>query len=341
MQPCTLESPSIRISGNSGYSRNGETVTLFVDRIDNVNNGTASSDELALQLWACQIPYYGGPLTDSKIAEYPLGTLQPNHYLASVKSDLPASFPESGDYAMTMVIAEWDGEGFNRIHDYHNYPCRDVFLHPGLDGPVEFQLADTQRIVVNVGRIHNPRAPNNISGTLSLELWALHEPYAGGYFSGHPLAAVTLGSLAGGESWQDCTYELEIAPPATGTYSLTLMLREWANNGYLTRDHFNLADTVTFPLASASTHASETTIANTALDQVSSPPKPREQESRITATEQAGDHERDTSTQVMKDIEEETRTTGVSESLSLPNENNKPGNLVRQLLEKLINRLGL
>ena len=50
MQACTLESPSIRISGNSGYSRDGETVTLFVDRIDNVNTGTVSSNELALHI---------------------------------------------------------------------------------------------------------------------------------------------------------------------------------------------------------------------------------------------------------------------------------------------------
>jgi hypothetical protein len=76
MPPCTLESPCIRISGNSGYSRDGETVSLFVDRMDNVNNGNASSDELALQLWACHIPYYGGPLTDWKIAESSLGTMQ-------------------------------------------------------------------------------------------------------------------------------------------------------------------------------------------------------------------------------------------------------------------------
>ena len=341
MTPCTLESPFIRISGNSGYSRNGETVSLFVDRVDNVSNGTFSSDELALQLWACHIPYYGGPLTDWKIAESPLGTLQPNHYLAPVKSDMPANFPESGDYAMALVIAEWDGEGFNRIHDYHNYPCRDVFLHPCLDSPVGYLILDTQNIVVNVGRIHNPRAQDNISGTLSLELWALPEPYSGGDFSGSPLAAITLGSLAGGESWQDCTYELEIAPPANGTYTLTLMLREWASNGYVTRDHSNLADAVTFPLATAANFASEDMIADTALDQVPTPPQYQEQESGVTAMEHASSAEHDTTAQVVKDVEDLRMAAGASENVSTPVEANRPVSFVRQLLERLKNRIGL
>ena len=334
MPPCTLESPCIRISGNSGYSRDGEAVSLFVDRIDNVSNGTVSSDELALQLWACHIPYYGGPLTDWKIAESPLGTLLPNHYLAPVKSAIPASFPESGDYAMTLVIAEWDGAGFNRIHDYHNYPSRDVFLHPCLDSPVEHLMLDRQRIVVNVGRIHNPRAPNNISGTLALELWALPGPYAGGDFSGQPLAAVTLGSLAGGESWQNCTYELEITPPATGTCTLTLMLREWVGNGYVTRDHSNLADALTFPLATAATHASETVIADPALNQVPHPPQSLEQEHVETAMEPARGTGRDTSSPVLNDSEDVLPAAGASENASNPFEANKAGNLLRRLLEK-------
>lgn len=262
MPPSTVEHPAIRISGNSGYSRQGDTVSLFVDRIDNLNDAGIASGDLALQLWACQAPYNGGPLTGWKLAEHPLGTLWPNHYLAPVTADVQADFPESGDYAIALVVTEWDGEGYNRIHDFHNYPRRDLFLHPRIAGPVCYQCVDSTHIVVDVGRIENPREPDNLSGTLALELWALPGPYAGGAFAGHALAGFTLGSFPGGESWQDCRYELEMSPPPAGSYALVLMLREWVGNGYVTRDHSNLAHELTFPIVAAVSGAGETVTAD-------------------------------------------------------------------------------
>ncbi len=241
MIPHTVEHPYILFNGNSGYTWHADRVSLFADRIDNTADSGASSSDLALQLWACQAPYHGGPLIGWKLAELPLGPLQANHYLAPVDSETRASFPAAGDYSIALVIAEWDGTGFNRIHDYHNYPNRDLFLHPRFDGPVGYRCVGAGRIVVEAGGIHNPRNPDNISGTLALELWALPEPYAGGAFTGHALAAVTLGSLAGGASWQDCVHELELTPPPAGTYTLTLMLREWTGDGYVSRDHVNFA----------------------------------------------------------------------------------------------------
>jgi hypothetical protein len=262
MPPSTVEHPYIRINGNSVYSRHGDTVSLFVDRIDNLNDAGITSGDLALQLWACETPYSGGPLTGWKLAEHPLGPLWPNHYLAPVKADVQAVFPESGDYAVALVVAEWDGEGYNRVHDFHNYPSRDLFLHPRFAGSVGYHYDEHGRIVVEVKRIESPRDPDNLSGTLALELWALPEPYAGGAFAGHALAAVTLGTLRGGESWQECAYDLQITAPPPGAYALALMLREWAGEGYVTRDYGNLADAVTFPIVAAVPEASETVVAD-------------------------------------------------------------------------------
>jgi hypothetical protein len=132
MPPHSVENAFIQFSGNSGYSRHGDTVSLYADRIDNQYNCGFTSGSLALQLWACQAPYNGGSLTGWKLAESKLGILEANHFIAPVKADVPSHFPEHGDYAIVLVIAEWDGEDFNLIHDYHNYPCRDVFLHPRL-----------------------------------------------------------------------------------------------------------------------------------------------------------------------------------------------------------------
>lgn len=277
MPPHTVEHPYIRINGNSGYSRHGDIVSLFVDRIDNENADDILSGDLAVQLWACETPYSGGRLTGWKLAEHQLGTLRPKHYLAPVTAEVPADFPESGDYAITLMITEWGGEGYDRIHDFHNYPSRDLFVHPCLKGPVEYQCPDAQRLVVQIGRIENPREPENLSGTLALELWALPESYAGGAFAGHALAAVTLGSLSGGETWQDCSYELEMKAPPPGTYALVLMLREWVGGGYVTRDHVNLTDEMTFPIVAAVHQASEIGPADVPADRrtgQSQPPQP-------------------------------------------------------------------
>ena len=268
MTPHTIENPFIQFNGNSGYSRHGDTVSLFADRIDNIDRASITSGSLALQLWACPAPYNGGVLTGWKLAEFPLGILQASHFLAPVKSDVPATLPESGDYAMVLVIAEWNGEGFNLIHDFHNYPNHDIFLHPRLDGLLGYRCVDDNRLVVDVERIHNPRDLDNMSGTLSLELWALGEPYVVGDFAGHALAGVTLGSLAGGASWQDCTYDLEISPPPAGTYTLVLMLREWVGNGYVTRDRSNFRDRVTFPLLTPTPSVSENVITDSAPSEV-------------------------------------------------------------------------
>ena len=207
MPAYSVENAFVQFSGNTGYSRHGDSVSLYADRIDNLNNSGLTSGSLALQLWACQAPYTGASLTAWKLAELKLGILEANHFIAPVKSDVPADFPEHGEYAIVLVIAEWDGEGFNLIHDFRSYPYRDVFLHPRLEGLVGYRFISRGHLVLSVERIHNPRGSDNMSGTLSLELWALPEPYVVGDFAGHALGAVTLGTLAGGRSWQDGSYE--------------------------------------------------------------------------------------------------------------------------------------
>ena len=97
-------------------------MSLFADRIDNLNSAVITSGSLALQLWACPAPCNGGVFTGWKLAELLLGILQANHFQAPVKSDVPANLPESEDYAIVLVIAKGDGEGFNIIHDFHNCP---------------------------------------------------------------------------------------------------------------------------------------------------------------------------------------------------------------------------
>lgn len=286
MTPHTFEHPYIRFNGNTGYARQGDTVILFADRIENRNQDTAS-DELSLQLWACESPYTGGSLTGWRLAGFPLGVLPPGESLETVRSAVPAGFPESGDFAISLVIAEWDGEGFNLVHDFHNYPCRDLFVHPRLEGTLGYRCLDDTHLVVEVERIHNPRDPENMSGTLSLELWALYEPYGGGDFQGHALGAITLGSLAGGNSWQQCAYDMEIAVPPADTYTLVLMLREWSGNGYITRDHCNFSYPVMFPIDMSAARTSESLTANELREEVAPAPQAEEVVAQTVGAEPA------------------------------------------------------
>jgi hypothetical protein len=205
---------------------------------------------------------------------------------------------------MALVIAEWDGEGFNRVHDFHNYPNRDVFLHPRLEGLVGYHFLNERRVAVDVGRIYNPRDLENSSGTLVLELWALPGPYNGGAFEGHALACITLGSLNGGESWQDCAYELEMTQPQAGSYALALMLREWVGNGYVTRDHTNFAFPVVFPVAIAEHETSEVIEVDTRLAQVVSYRQSASQQSAVALSEDVTDTENQAEPSQPKDMKQ-------------------------------------
>ena len=64
--------------------------------------------------------------------------------------------------------------------------------------------------------------------------------YAGGDWTGVPVASLVLGSLSGQTEWTDCHVTPHAAPlPEAG--HLTLMLREWTPAGYVTRDFRALA----------------------------------------------------------------------------------------------------
>ncbi|KAB2964356.1 MAG: helix-hairpin-helix domain-containing protein [Zoogloea sp.] len=123
-------------------------------------------------------------------------------------------------------------------------------MQPRLDGTSSFSLAD-DKVSVAVERVSNPRTPDNLSGTLALELWALPAPYQAGEPEGRQLATTTLGSLAGQQAWQDLAFNQALAAHPAGTWYIALLLREWSANGYVTRDFSNFPLPVTWNEASA------------------------------------------------------------------------------------------
>ena len=137
-----------------------------------------------------------------------------------------------------MVLAAGEEWGLPAHSRLCHYPRPERFALPRILGKVGYQLTEDQ-IELTVDAIQNPRDPANMSGTLSLELWALTAPYAGGAFDGIPLAGVVIGSLPGQGQQLDLRTTAHRTPIPPGSWFLVLMLREWTLAGYVTRDYAN------------------------------------------------------------------------------------------------------
>lgn len=222
--------PVARLGQSHGYCFDGDLASLNAEIL-------CDESRLCGQLWALQL------WTDEgiRIAELPLGQLAINgsgyHSISGSATACPPA--STGPHIISMLlVSQLPGEE-TVIHDVASYPQPTSFIQPRLQGTL-CSWFDDGSIRFDIARIANPRPAQNISGTLSLELWALDQPYIGGAWSGTPIASLVLGTLAGEDAWLDCHYTVPAAPlPATG--HLTLMLREWTAAGYLTRDYRSLA----------------------------------------------------------------------------------------------------
>lgn len=96
------------------------------------------------------------------------------------------------------------------------------------------------KIHINVDKINNNRDKDNISGSLSIELWALPEFYDGSHFSNaHCMTSVDIGEIYGQHFLENCQYDLTLDNPPAGVWNLCLMLREFNGIGYETKDYRN------------------------------------------------------------------------------------------------------
>jgi DNA uptake protein ComE-like DNA-binding protein len=231
-----------RLGANHGYRIQGELACLNAE-LAIARDADALARQWAVQLWACDAPYGGGTLSGTKVAEAALDVVadsqaQPQQLYAEMLAHLPSS---GRDYSMVLVLASGQAGTFDRVHDFANYPVRERFSAPYLEGNVGYAI-EGDSVLINAARVCNPRAAENSLSSLALELWALHEPYAGEQFAGVPLAGVQLGSLPGQQSFEYIERRLAFAPPPAGqSWNVTLMLREWTADGYVTRDYRNFA----------------------------------------------------------------------------------------------------
>ncbi len=227
-----------RIGSTHGYRLDGDLAHLNAEVV--CDEAALSDLEWALQLWA----------NDSiKIAELPIGLLLPNGSGLICISGSTTLLPPAGngEYSLSLALVSATTGDFDTLEDSAAFVQTVSFVQPRVRGEVTCEFSGDE-ICLKLNAIENPRATDNISGTLALEVWSLDAPYTGGLWSGQPLASVVLGSLNGQSEWADCSFITHAAPlPAEGY--LTLMLREWTPAGYVTRDFRALSECVAEPVA--------------------------------------------------------------------------------------------
>ena len=228
--------PVARLGLSHGYCFDGD-VTHLNASIEILEQEAATQQFWALQLWACEESEQENPSQGIKIAEVPFGQAFADGEVFAELQGSCIAFPPPGKqaYRLFMVLASGNTPACSNIEDFAAYPQSKVFVQPSLNGTITCTLNETS-VLLGIDEISNPRQEDNLSGTLSLELWSLDTPYAGGQWTGSPVASMILGTLSGQCRWSGCKYTASAATPAQKGY-LTLMLREWTPAGYVTRDY--------------------------------------------------------------------------------------------------------
>jgi DNA uptake protein ComE-like DNA-binding protein len=224
------------IGATHGYRFDGDSVQINAEMIF-ADAALSAASRWALQLWSGAAPFATSQMAGVKVAElsvYPVAGYQ--NIAATVAAMPPAG---SSEQNMALALVFWDENGQPTVADVAVYPVAERFVQPRLSGSVTCALGNGQA-TLTVDTIENPRAADNLSGTLALELWALDAPYDGGSWQGIPVASVIVGVLGGGQQLDECRFVVPAAVPE-GPGVLTLMLREWGPLGYVTRDYCNLA----------------------------------------------------------------------------------------------------
>ncbi|SEG05440.1 ComEA family DNA-binding protein [Marinobacterium lutimaris] len=242
-----MNSPAIRFNGQVEYALDGDFAKLGA-HLDIDAPEQIAEERLSLQLWACDEYFDTTAPQNTRIASLPLQPL----LFSGFYSDQAQALPPAGnrDYLIAMALVGENAEGGERVHDVALFNNRQLFTQPRIYGRVDSQVLEGC-IELRIESIANPRDEQNLSGSLSLEVWALNQPYTGGAFTGFQLGGCELGALNGGAQWRDNLFTLNMEQPPAGEWSLVLMLREWTSAGYLTRDYRQLCELVQQPTAAA------------------------------------------------------------------------------------------
>jgi hypothetical protein len=220
----------LQIVGAHGYRLNADQMALWAE-VD------GDPGEVCLALWAQPVDAEDAAarilVAEWRTLLQPVGDGTPVQIDGEVFASVPSG---ASDWRMVMTLSAVLADGRRCGKDERVFARPQGFLQPVLvcGADLSAQAAEAGLALASVG-IRNPRAEDNLSGSLRLELWALAAPYAGGAFAGECLGGVEVGPLAGQAACGGLTGFW--AAPSDAEAELVLMLREWTPFGWLTRDH--------------------------------------------------------------------------------------------------------
>jgi len=219
---------AVSLGSSHGYRFEQDRVHLNAEL--DVRAAVGSSDRYSMQLWACDVPYGGGRIQGTKVAEVPLPLSGGRQHLSFDAQTMAAAPAGPRDYAMVLVLAA-DG----KVRDYANYGARERFEGPRLEGAVGYSV-DGGEVTLHAERVGNSREAGNLSGSLVLELRARSLPDTRRDDVGLLLAQAQLERLHGQHELVGVERRVSFTPPRPGRWLLSLELREWCGDRYVTRD---------------------------------------------------------------------------------------------------------
>lgn len=237
--------PQFMFGGDCSVELQGDTVVFRVARLENLG---ASPLQPLIELWACPSLPENDSATGQRLASVSLDTLAPGATRERLELSALATASVRGKFQLILAVAK--AESPELWEDQRLIEGAREFVHPELIDPVEFAVspAGTE---VSLGGYRSERPADNVSGSLSLDLWAEPAPCVDGVPVGHLIGQLSQGTINGGEVRDGATLRYLPADLSPGTYTLCLMLREWNGESYLTRDFRNAASPVSWPIEDA------------------------------------------------------------------------------------------
>jgi hypothetical protein len=229
---------ALQIGQRHGYRIDGEHVLVNAELLIPPHR---SGGAWTLELWATDRPHQEEqPLTGHRIAQVALELptpIGPGPHVHQVDTRAVARLPRHGRaYAMVLALMEHRPGGQTSVHAFANYPETQAFSAPHFAGKVGYTLQGAE-VVLEAEGIFNPRTSANLSGTLSLELWAFPEAEVPTGEDGVRLASVELGRIGGQSQVGAIERRVAFAEPLEGRFGLALVLCEWTvAHGNVARD---------------------------------------------------------------------------------------------------------
>jgi hypothetical protein len=200
-----------RLGLRHGYRFLGDLVELHAE----LQGVSPATGPWSLQLWADD---------SQRIAELHLDNLQPDADGNCEVIGLCGAQPPAGqnEHRLSLRLLRHPGLADEVVADQAIYPLTVQFAQPALLGELTADWRDGQ-LHIAIERLGNLRDADNLSGTLALEVQA-----------GETLGQIVLGSLNGQCDWPAQQFRFPLSQRPQGELQLTL--REWTQQGYVTRD---------------------------------------------------------------------------------------------------------